>query len=112
MLDSSFAHVSVKGPYAGLLESCIRAFRENVCKRICALNLILLYCRAKYCINPTWDLCRTRTYPGLKFHTRFGERPLCRITSVLVQKYMGFSLDLALLKGKILRKSHLELMQN
>ena len=78
MQDSSFTHVLAKGPYAGILESCIRAVRQNMCKSICALNLILLFCRAKYCINPTWDLCRTGTYAGLKFHIRFRERPLCR----------------------------------
>ena len=99
MQDSSFTHVFAKGPYAGLLQSCIRAFRQNVCKSIWAFNLILLYCRAKYCINPyfglmqyskilhksPWDLCRTGTYAGLIFHTHFREKPLCR-TQVVQHK--------------------------
>ena len=60
--DSCFTHILAKGPYAGLLQSCMRAFRQYVCKSIWAFNLILLFYRAKYCINPTSDLCSTQKY--------------------------------------------------
>ena len=54
MQDSSLTHVLAKGPYAGLL--------QFLCKSIWAFNLILLFYRAKYCINPTSDLCSTQKY--------------------------------------------------